>query len=762
MAALLLISYSGILTLNTAGAATLSAPKQFRVQVFQTYNVLSWTNNVSESFLYTIIERATDQGEFIPIVYLDKSYTSYTDRSVLNGHVYRYRARTYTKDSLSPYTPVVEATILYPTSFMIGGVYVGQVDLEWSYPDLPLQRIPDYNTVIERREYNSSSWKVIATLPITETTFRDKDVSANSYYYYRIRVKYASDRYSAYFPSDYGTLTDTAFPLNTPLWGYGLSDGTIRLEWDTTNAGGGTAVIEKQNEAGDFVFLQETNLSYIVDTNVLKGKTYTYRLRMRSTTGKYSEYTDEISITAEQVPAPADLTAAAYDSEKIILSWYYPFDDETGFEIWRKAEAGKWEKVALVPKNSDVFADYSAILGVTYAYRIRAVRGDKVFSAFSSETSIANMFPESPGQILSYIENSVLFIFSEKPAPVNTTYTLEYRRDINSPWQRLINVENQYLTVKLNTEGVKGNYFRIRANIGGLETIGPEMYFSGTAPEAPGDLKVRHVGYSRVVLTWEDRSDTEDGYYIYRSVKNADGSIKKTLAGSAEKDAESYIDSSPPAGSDVYYEVTAYNISGESKAANISVKTPARVNYTDLGRYQWALDAIYTLQGLGAFDDSPNRLFDPENVVSRGQLARMIIKSFNIPYGYSGLRPPADITPKHMYYEDIMTALNLGILHPDADGNVYPNRAVTRRDVLVMLNGALGNAGLSLVLHDKGILERFSDYGKVIPEEADIIASFIGESIISGKNGQLSLQTYSTKAETSAFIYRTLKRYKLI
>lgn len=764
LAVMLMIPYSGMFTMNMAGAATLSAPKQFLVQAYQNYNVLYWKNNDTESFIYTIIERAVDQGEFYPIAYVDKKLETYRDMSVTNGHVYRYRARTYTSDSFSPYTPVVEAVTLYPSNFRIAGVYVGQIDMEWTYPDLLLKRVPDYYTIIERREYGNSSWQVIATLPITETAYRDTDITTNMRYYYRIRVQYAKDRHSSYYPSEYGLGTDTAFPLNTPLWGYGTIDGRIRLEWDTQNNYGGSAYLERQTDSGDFSVLAGNyqNSSYFVDFGAIKGNTYTYRLRMRSKNGIYSVYTDEISVTAEYVPVPADLTAAAYDSEKIILSWYYPFDDETGFELWRKAEAGKWEKVALIPKNTDTFADYSATAGVTYSYKIRAVRGDKAFSAFSTETKIVNMYPENPGQIISYINNGILFIFSEKPAPDNTTYTLEYRRDMNSPWQRIIHADNQYVTAKLYVDGIKGYYFRIRANTGGLETIGPEFYFSGTAPETPGNLEVLHTGYNRVVLTWEDLSNAEDGYYIYRSVRNPDGSVTRTVAGSAGKDAQSFVDSAPPEGSNVYYEVTAYNISGESKAAGISVKVPAKVNYTDLAQYQWALDAIYTLQGLGVFEDSTGRLFDPGNVVSRGELARFIIKSFNIPYGYSGLRPPADITPKHIYYEDVMTAVDLGLLHPDANGNVYPNRAVTRLDVLIMLNGALGYAGMPAVRHDTGILERFSDYSHVSREEADIIASFVGEGIISGKNGQLSLQSYSTKAETAAFIYRTLKRYKLI
>src|SRR5690606_14733556 len=115
------------------------------------------------------------------------------------------------------------------------------------------------------------------------------------------------------------------------------------------------------------------------------------------------------------------------------------------------------------------------------------------------------------------------------------------------------------------------------------------------------------------------------------------------------------------------------------------------------------------------------------------------------------------------YYKDLMTAVRLGLLHPDENGNIYPNKSVTRREILHMLNGALGNRGLSLITYETNVLERFSEFSLVAPEEANIMASFVGADIITGKSGQqLSLQTYATKVEAAAFIYRTLTRYKLI
>ena len=80
-----------------------------------------------------------------------------------------------------------------------------------------------------------------------------------------------------------------------------------------------------------------------------------------------------------------------------------------------------------------------------------------------------------------------------------------------------------------------------------------------------------------------------------------------------------------------------------------------------------------------------------------------------------------------------------------------------------MLNSALANAGLPIISHNTSVLEAFNDYSQIAPEDLNIMASFVGEKIITGKSGQiLSLKTYTTKAEAVAFIYRTLTSYKLL
>lgn len=84
-------------------------------------------------------------------------------------------------------------------------------------------------------------------------------------------------------------------------------------------------------------------------------------------------------------------------------------------------------------------------------------------------------------------------------------------------------------------------------------------------PEAPGALQVQmSPDGGSVLLTWEDRSDNEDGFRIYR--KDVEANIALTRAG-----VEEYVDEEVACGNSYSYYVVAFNASGpspESQAAS--------------------------------------------------------------------------------------------------------------------------------------------------------------------------------------------------
>jgi len=729
------------------------APTQLKAEVYQNYIEISWQEPGS-TFSYTVLEKSTDQGDYYPVATLYRGTRTYKDYGIMNGRVYTYRARTFYLSSSSAYSNEVEAVVYYPNFLSINRALSHEVDLSWTYPPLALSRKPDHKVIIERRLHNTSSWDKIAELSIEETEYRDTTVDPDSLYYYRIRAQYSNGVFSNFIPSEWGLSTRTAYPLTTFLYGYAVSDNTILLEWDLSMAEGGKAILEKMDSTGTFQTIYTTESgSVYADYRLTRGQTYTYRLKLQSKSGSSSEYTEEVRIVAETVPYPKDFEVQALSGERVALSWSYPYEVETGFEVWRKGD-GFWEKLATLPKNTESFIDTSVYDGKVYSYKVRAVRGETAFSSFSQAKAVDNTKPITPGAPVYYAENNFLHIYSAEEIPAGTEYTLEIKEGINKNWEEYKSYSQGTLVARIFYRDTSELYFRIRANRGALYTFSPETTFFGKAPDPVQGLAAESVGFDRVLLIWKDMGDREEGFYIYRTVNN-----KREMIGRVDKNVQRFTDEKPVEGAVARYEVLAFNASGLSAPKTLDVNVPKAQQFKDIADYKWAHEAIYGLLGKGAFSYGSG-YFYPQAGISRGQMVRMIMKAFDLPYNTKGLFTLTDVSAAHPYYADIMAAINLGLIHPDPQGRVNPDAAVTRREIVLTINNALNALDIPLNVHSTDKLLNYTDYYEIQRDEAPIIASFVGDGIITGKSGKmLGMNTYATRAEGVTIIYRALITY---
>ena len=84
----IITSFFSLAQTNQGFAQELLAPKNFRVQVYENHNQLSWENSKNGNITtHIIVERSVDKGEFRQHTYLSGSRESYNDYSISNGHV---------------------------------------------------------------------------------------------------------------------------------------------------------------------------------------------------------------------------------------------------------------------------------------------------------------------------------------------------------------------------------------------------------------------------------------------------------------------------------------------------------------------------------------------------------------------------------------------------------------------------------------------------------------------------------------------------
>lgn len=734
-------------------AETLPAPEGFSVQVETSYIQINFTG--AEKGQYIRIERSTDSDDFKMIATLSAGTTSFKDTGVSNGHIYKYRAKRYGTKASSPYTREIEVIFLYPQSLIITKTYSNQINLEWSYPELAIPKDVDCETVIERKTANTS-WTEIYTAPFSQREYRDYGLDPDTLYYYRIRTKFPDGRYSRYIPSTSGISARTTVSPLTALTGYALGTSSIRLEWDRETIEGYTVSVQRMNGYGDYEGIYTSSAAdYYIDRDLDSGQEYTYRLMIYSK-GRTPVYSDAVTVRTETIPAPSRLAAAPYVQGRITLTWEYPYDVESGFEIWRREKGQTWQLVDTVAKNTTVWTDYSASTDTSYRYRVRAIRGKSAFSSFVVTDWVNNAAPTAPGELLFYPMGSTILIGTDDVVPEGVAYTLEVRTGINDPWRDYTyGQKGSRLLVFFYPSAGKEYDFRVRSENQGNILYGPVYHLAASAPDAPTGLKAASIGSNRVLLAWNDVSQTEDGYHIYKITDQ-----KRTLIGTTARNATSFADTDTVPGSTVSYAVCAYNSRGESAVRSIQVSIPKKAVFKDLGDYSWCADAVNELAASGVISQNADGLFRPGTRITRAEFITLLLKSFDIVPESSFLFSVKDVAPNQWYYPYMMTAVKMGIVIPDQNRYTGPLTPVTKAEMAIYMNRLLTVRNQTLSTISVSYLDRFSDGYQVEEDLKGIIASLAAYGIMPPQGGTaLNLYQPATRAEAAVMLYRFAGKY---
>ena len=118
----------------------------------------------------------------------------------------------------------------------------------------------------------------------------------------------------------------------------------------------------------------------------------------------------------------------------------------------------------------------------------------------------------------------------------------------------------------IDTDSNSDNYNTVIATIDvGNSPVGFGTFVGGKPPMAPSNLYARLENTYNIILSWDDNSDDELGFIIFRK-KYLRGSY--SIIATLDKDTTSYIDSNLEGTANYYYMVIAYNHAGNSVYSN--------------------------------------------------------------------------------------------------------------------------------------------------------------------------------------------------
>ncbi len=359
-----------------------------------------------------------------------------------------------------------------------------------------------------------------------------------------------------------------------------VSPSQINLGWVDGSSNETGFQIERSTTAGsNFALLTTTapNVINYSDTDLLPGTTYYYRIRANGEQGN-SGFSSEVNATT-LIPAPAaptGLTADAFSTTQIDLTWIDNATNETSFQIERSlTQGGSYTLAATVPANSTSWSNTGLPSDTRYFYRVRAVNagGNSPYSEEAAATTLLAP-PLAPGTVMASVTS---------PYQIQLTWIDRSGNEASFVVERSVNDDLHFEvleTVDANTTDFTDTtvapatlyYYRVAANnAAGSSSYAVAMVTTPLPPPAaPTSLSATAISSSEIDLAWIDQSDNESSFLIQRSTAT-DGAF--VTVATVDADLTFYKSTALNSATTYVYRVQATNSGGSSAFSESATAT---------------------------------------------------------------------------------------------------------------------------------------------------------------------------------------------
>ena len=275
-------------------AVTAAWPQVSIKVVSGTYNsVLVTWNAVAGATAYEV-QRSTSSKGVYTVIAEGVTETSFTDTALVTGKTYYYKVRPY-DGSVDPrvYGPVSSYKYAAP-----------------AWPSLTLQAASggfdsvklSWNTVagaagyeVYRADSSRGTYRLVATA--TASSLTDEGLSTGKTYYYKVRAFDEADGNRVY-----GGYSSYKYAKPVPAAPVGLTassaQGGVALDWDGVRGVTMYEVYRATSKSGSYTKIATTAESQTLSTGLSAGRTYYYKVRAYTLSGKdkiYSSYSAIVS-----------------------------------------------------------------------------------------------------------------------------------------------------------------------------------------------------------------------------------------------------------------------------------------------------------------------------------------------------------------------------------------------------------------------------------------------------------------------------------
>jgi len=539
-------------------------------------------NAVSEPNLlgYLLLRSTSTQSAFQPVTsdtLFTTAQTVYVDADVVAGTIYFYRVQAVIQDSerglvrseSSPFTDGEaindESAPAAPSDLIVSidQKNIGTIQLSWTAPTTDSnggELTGLFAFRVFRSRETSSSFALLTELPATRTSYQDTSVERLTRYFYAVSAVDSSQNVGSRSAAVSVTTLGLAQPRNVQAT---AGPHEIVIDWtaNTEQELTGYEVLRftDPTQANPDKMVSTVRTTF-VDSPLVAGISYIYRVRAVGSGGISSELSGFVSSSAVGFSAPSNLRSVAGPRD---ITWTQNSEQAvTGYDVLRFSDPSNPVPERTFRTLQTTYVDSPLTSEVTYTYRVRAVGAGGIpgqLSIFVSDSPLGFAAPRS--LLASPGPQEILLTWAPSTEQAVTGYRVLRFNDPSDaePSETFNTVQTVYLDSPL----VAGQtyVYRVRA-VGSSGIPGQLSNFVSAIPAAklaaPRNVAVT-ADVKLATITWSANTETElTGYRVLRYNDAAETGATATFTTLLT----TYVDSPLVAGQTYVYRIQALGNGG--------------------------------------------------------------------------------------------------------------------------------------------------------------------------------------------------------
>ncbi len=510
---------------------------------------IGW-NKISRATGYELYRSEELDGKYLLIKDIPGYETA--DKSITKGKKYYYKVRAYEKvndkkvySEFSEIQPAIalETPVLSSTSF---AMHPDGIEISWKKS----AGAEGYD--VYRSEKDNLHYIKIAE-NIEKSTYTDRNIEAETKYYYKISPYYKSGNsfvYGSFSNEKYITTEKkTIKPEVVPSSGV-----TVKITWEKMTNIKAYDIYRSEKIDGEYKYIKTTTGVSTSDTNLKAGQRYYYKIvgyREVNAVKQYMMFSDSVAVVALATPTLLEISST---ETGICLAWTKASGADR-YNVYRsESENGSYEYIESVLGGQLTYEDTTVKEGKTYYYKVRAykrVDGTVYYGGYSGNRGIELL--KTP-KLEVNPSSGITMKLNWKIVKGADAYEI-YRANGNEDKYVYVKTTTGTSTSDTNLTAGTRYYYKIRAykEVGGRKNYSKYSSDVGVTLATPtlSEISSTETG---ICLVWTKASGA-DRYNVYRS-ESENGSyeyIESVLGGQL-----TYEDTTVKEGKTYYYKVRAY------------------------------------------------------------------------------------------------------------------------------------------------------------------------------------------------------------